>query len=138
MRGSAFVSGKTLMEIKQNIGCVLTCHFLTHSTHLWAGLERKPFENIAGKGQIAFTCNFSFSQMFSTLSKTDIIIFVTSNLSSANAFNFFGWEWVKNGPIRTFLIVLYLEAFEQYCLSDQKLCFFQIYKILKKKDNESF
>ena len=51
------------------------------------GLGTKPFENIVGKGEIACTSNFSFSHKFSTLSKTNIIIFVTFNLSSADAFN---------------------------------------------------
>ena len=51
------------------------------------GLGKKPFESIVEKGEIACTSNFSFPTMFSTLSKTEMIILVTFNLSSANAFN---------------------------------------------------
>ena len=56
-------------------------------------LGKKPFENIVGKGEIACTSNSPFPTMFSTLSKTEIIIFVTFNLSSENAFSL---VWCKN------------------------------------------
>ena len=64
---------------------------LTHS-HTMA-----PFDE-SGKRRTACTSNFSYSYNFSTLSKTYIIIFVTFNLSSANAFNLVWskivvWEW---------------------------------------------
>ena len=52
--------------------------------HLLTGLGKK---HLLEKGEIACTSNFFFPTMFSTLSKTEIIIFVTFNLSSANAFN---------------------------------------------------
>ena len=52
----------------------------------------RSFENIMGEREIANTSNLQFaifplSTMFSTLSKKEIIIFVSFNLSSANAFN---------------------------------------------------
>ena len=49
---------------------------------------RKPFENIVGKGENTGNQHFLiFSTMFSTLSKREIGILATLNLSSANAFN---------------------------------------------------
>ena len=45
------------------------------------------FENIVGKGENARKQHFLlFPTMFSTVSKTEIIIVATLNLSSANAF----------------------------------------------------
>ena len=49
--------------------------------HLLIGLKKKPFEKIVGKGFSAFPT------MFSTVSKTEMIISITFNLSPANAFN---------------------------------------------------
>ena len=47
----------------------------------------KAFENIVGKGENAGNQHFLlFPTMFSTVSKTEIIIVATLNLSSANAF----------------------------------------------------
>ena len=51
------------------------------------GPGKEAFEIFVGKGDIACTSNFSFPTIFSTLSKTELIIFVTFNLSSANALN---------------------------------------------------
>ena len=64
------------------------------------------------KGEITCTSNFSFSHnVFYSIkeSKTEIIIFVTFNLSSATIFsssfqfglvqNFVVWEWVKAGGL---------------------------------------
>ena len=57
-----------------------------HNDTFLTRLGKKPFENIVRKREIA--CAISpFSTMFSTVSKTEIIIFVSFNLLSANAFN---------------------------------------------------
>ena len=59
-------------------------HFTTQSL-LLPTLRKKPLENIVRKGENAA---FSpFPTMFSTLSRTKIMIVATFNLSSANAFN---------------------------------------------------
>ena len=50
------------------------------------GLGKKPFEK-EKKEKLLVQAISPFPTMFSTLSKTEIIIFVTFNLSSANAFN---------------------------------------------------
>ena len=48
----------------------------------------KPFENIVGKGENAGNQHFLlFSQYFLLLSKSEIIILTTFDLSSAKAFN---------------------------------------------------
>ena len=50
--------------------------------------KKKPFQNIVGKGENAGNQHFLFfPTIFSTLSKTEIIIYVTFILSSANALN---------------------------------------------------
>ena len=59
---------------------------LTHS-HTMTPLGKKPFENIVGKEKLLVQAISPFPTMFSTLSKTEIIIFVTFNLLSANAFS---------------------------------------------------
>ena len=46
-----------------------------------------PFENIVEKEKLLVQAISPFPTMFSTLSKTELIIFVTFKLSSANAFN---------------------------------------------------
>ena len=49
---------------------------------------KKPFQNIVGKGENAGNQHFLlFPQFFLLLSKTEIIIYVTFILLSANAFN---------------------------------------------------
>ena len=65
--------------------------------------EKRPFQNIVGKGENAGNQHFPlFPQFFSTLSRTEIIIFVTFILSFANALNldkvtfFVVWEWAKH------------------------------------------
>ena len=51
-------------------------------------LGKKPFEKTVEKGENAGNPAFScFPTVFSTLTKTKIIVFSTSILSSANAFN---------------------------------------------------
>ena len=59
----------------------------SHTMTAFDGSGKKPFENIVGKGKIACTSNFTFSHNVFTLSRIEIIIFVTFNLPSANAFN---------------------------------------------------
>ena len=56
---------------------------------IYMTLKKKPFENIAGKGENAvnFTNIFSFSTLFSILAKTTFNFPVTFELSSANGFN---------------------------------------------------
>ena len=58
---------------------------LTHSHTMTLG--KKPFENIVGKGEIAYTSNFSLSHNIFYFIKDRNYHFVTFNLSSANAFN---------------------------------------------------
>ena len=49
---------------------------------------KKALENTVGKGENAGNQHFSpFTTMFSTLSKREIVILATLNLSSAIAFN---------------------------------------------------
>ena len=57
------------------------------------GLGEKPFENIMGKGEITYTIS-PFPTMFSTLSKTEIIIFVTFVTCKCLVQNFVMREWV--------------------------------------------
>ena len=64
------------------------------------GLGKKHLENIVGKGEIACTSNLSFSHNV-FYSKSEIIIFVTFNLSSANAFNL---AWSKILPCGNVLL----------------------------------
>ena len=65
--------------------------------------QKRPFENIVGKGEIACKRNFFFSDMFSTLSKTELIIFVTFNLSSA--LKCFQFGLVQNCVLSEWVIV---------------------------------
>ena len=91
-------------------------------THFYMG--KKPFENTVGKGELLVQAISPFPSVFSTLSKTEIIIFVTFNLSSANAFsfglvqNFVVWEWVKENCWIHFVSVIRL-VFLQYAMESQ-------------------
>ena len=59
-----------------------------HLTLYHTTLRKKTLENIVGKEENAGNQHFlPFPTVFSTLSKREIIIFATLNLSSANAFN---------------------------------------------------
>ena len=60
-------------------------------------LGKKPFQNIVGKGEIWQPAFSPFPTMFSTLSKTEIIIYVTFILSSANAFNLVKVKFLSSG-----------------------------------------
>ena len=55
--------------------------------------QKEPFENIVGKGENAGNQHFLLSTMFSILSTTNFAIWITFNLSSANAFKL---DWSKN------------------------------------------
>ena len=76
-----------ISNIKLNVHQSMTVsmerlNMLTHSHTM------TPFENIVGKKENCFYKQFLlFPTMFSTLSKTEIIIFVTFNLSFASGFN---------------------------------------------------
>ena len=102
---------------------------LTHSHTMtrFDGRGKKPFENIVGKREIACTSNFFFSTMFSTLSKTEMIIFVRFNLSSTNAFNLvwfkilFCGNGLKMKGTKLSSVVYFLQ-FTKNCFPSKNLC----------------
>ena len=98
--------------------------------HLLTSLGQKPFENKLEKGDIAYTSNFPFPTLFSNLSKTKIIIFVTFNLMSAKCFqfglaqSFVLWVWVN--PF------LHIDSFQHIEVKSFRKTLWEKVKLLKK------
>ena len=77
---------KTLLSASECADNIERFNSLPHNPFITA-LRMKPFENIVGEGKMLVTAFYPFSTMFTALIKTEIITYVTFNISSANASN---------------------------------------------------
>ena len=80
-----------MLSMGKGLKCLHFVQIKPHNTQscLLPTLRKKPFENIAGKRENAgYHQHFSpFPTMFSTLSRTELVICDAFILSSASAFN---------------------------------------------------
>ena len=93
----------------------------SHTRTPFDGSGKEAFEYIVEEGEIACSSNSPFPNIFSTLSKTEIIVFGTFNLLSANAFSL---VWSKilscgNG-LNKYLTVFTNHSYKPFWSSDGK------------------
>ena len=86
MRQSHQMANELCLKKKKSISHNVLTHFhtMTHVIQVW---ERSLWKTLWEKEKFLVQAISPFPTMFSTLSKREISIFVTFNLSSANAFS---------------------------------------------------